>query len=85
MYPEQDVAEVDAGLAELAKRSKAMAEELVKRLDEVEAVSQTPGSASDEKRQSFRQSLDKWTAKLEAETAKWNERKLDLSSLSSAL
>ena len=80
MYPEQDVKEIDAALQDLESKSR-------KALSTFELV--MAEISNEEVRQAQQQKLasftERWSARLEAETKTWDERKLSVSSLEAAL
>lgn len=80
MYPEQDVQEIDTALRDLeAKSRKAL-------LTFETALTAMPDPDARQAQQDKLSSFgERWSARLEAETKAWNERKLSLSSLKAAL
>ena len=79
MYPEQDESEISASLRDLGGESRKTIEQLQSRL----SVSSL--SATQTQRDQFESFLGKWLERLEKETASWEERRLSVKSLDSAL
>jgi len=76
MYPDQDESEISASLRDLETKSRYTISLLQTRLSAMDT------QADREQLSSF---LKKWLERLEKETASWEERRLSVSTLSSAL
>lgn len=76
MYPDQDESEISASLRDLETNSRHTISLLQIRLDAMDT------QADREQLSSF---LKKWLERLEKESASWEERRLSVATLSSAL
>lgn len=79
MYPEQDESEISASLRDLGDVSRKTIPLLQSRLTAISDVS------TQSQRDQFKTFLSKWLERLESETTSWEERRLSVSSLGSAL
>jgi hypothetical protein len=79
MYPEQDESEISASLRDLGEVSRKTISLLQTRL----GTTSDPSTQS--QRDQFSSFLGKWLERLEKENTGWEERRLSVKSLSSAL
>lgn len=79
MYPEQDESEISTSLRDLGDVSRKTISLLQSRLAVISE------STTQAQRDQFSSFLTKWLERLEKESASWEERRLSVSSLKSAL